>query len=283
MPLLRTLLLLSRAGGLPAVWSNCLAGWWLAGHRETEGLPFLFVGATLMFIGGNFLNDAFDADYDREHRRARPIPSGTVAWKTVWRWGLALLAAGVLVLLGPGTLTASLGLALVVCIIAYNTIHQALALSPALLGACRLFLYLMGAAAAGHGVSGWSLWCGLAMAGYVSGVGCFKRWERTPALVNYWPVLLLAFPILLAAVMNAGGYLEKGLLLSAILALWGARALRQTFWSAERKVGVTVLELEAGIVFADWLACADAPRELSFTFLALFGVTLLCQRVLPRA
>lgn len=280
---LRTFLILSRAAGLPAVWSNCLAGWWLGGGRRFENLPWIFASATCLYLGGVFLNDAFDAEFDKEHRPTRPIPSGAVAWNTVWRWGLTFLALGVLLLLGVSAATAGLGLGLVVCIITYNTIHKALAFSPVVLGACRLFLYVIGASAAAYGVTGWSTWCGLAMTAYVAGLAIFMRYERKLAAVSHWPLLLLACPILLALIMDADRFREPALLLSAVFGLWVLRALRQTLWSSERKLELTVAGLQAGIVFADWLACADAPRELSFIFLALFGTTLLFQRVVPQA
>jgi hypothetical protein len=283
MPLFRTILTLSRAAGLATVWSNCLAGWWLAGHRDAERLPFLFVGASLLYFGGTFLNDAFDAEFDKEHRPARPIPSGAIPFESVWRWGLTCLALGVLILLGVDTFTAALGFGLAGCIILYNTIHKALPFSPVVLGLCRLFLYVMGASAAGAGVTGWSIWCGLAMVAYVAGLGCFMRSQLRHAAVNWWSALLLAAPILLALIMDAGDFREPGLLLSAILVLWMLLTLRQTYWATEPNLGLTVAGLQAGIVLADWLACANAPRELSFTFIGLFGATLLLQRVVPQA
>ena len=73
---LRTLLILGRVSNLPTVWSNCLAGWWLAGAGSAGKLPLLLLGISAQYIGGMYLNDAFDADFDRQRRAARPIPSG---------------------------------------------------------------------------------------------------------------------------------------------------------------------------------------------------------------
>src|SRR5579864_3105449 len=97
MSFLRALLILCRVPGLCTIWSNCLAGWWLGGHRDESSLPFLLAGSSLLYLGCCFLNDAFDADFDREFRRTRPIPAGAFSLKAVWRWGLALLVLGVLV------------------------------------------------------------------------------------------------------------------------------------------------------------------------------------------
>src|ERR1700757_3274044 len=94
MPSWRTLLVLGRTSNLPTVWSNCLAGWWLGGGRNTANLLPLLVGSTLLYAGGMYLNDAFDADFDMQFRRERPIPSGAISLQMVWRIGLGLLGAG---------------------------------------------------------------------------------------------------------------------------------------------------------------------------------------------
>ena len=73
---LRTLLVLGRVSNLPTVWSNCLAGWWLSGGGNFWKLPLLLLGISALYTGGMFLNDAFDADFDRQRRASRPIPSG---------------------------------------------------------------------------------------------------------------------------------------------------------------------------------------------------------------
>ena len=291
MSSLRVILALSRFSRLPTVWSNCLAGWWLGGGGNAEQLPFLFGGLTCLYLGATFLNDAFDAEHDLQHRHTRPIPAGAVTQHTVWRWGLAGLAGGALLLLGPGRVTGALGLTLAFLIILYNAVHRLVTFSPVLKGLCRFCVYVLGASVGEHGVGGGALWCGLALGVYITGVGWFARWEETPRQVRGWPTGLLAAPVLLALLMNAGRYREPALLLSALLVLWGLRALRQTFWALERDVGRTVSGLVSGIVFVDWLATCPvpavwdagnhAPRGLSFAFIGLFLGTLLLQKVAP--
>lgn len=283
---LRTFLSLSRFARLPTVWSNCLAGWWLGGGGNSERLPLLFGAASLLFLGGAFLNNSFDAEYDREHRPARPIPSGTVKQRTVFRWSLVWLIAGVLLLLLLGERTGMLGLVLVFLIVVYNTVHRLLVGAPFLKGLGRFWLYILGASVGEQGVTGSVMWCGLALAAYVAGLVYLARWQEKPGQAQYWPVALLVIPILLAMVMDVGRYREPALLLSALLVLWSLRALRQTFWSSEPNVRRTVRELGAGIVFVDWLATCPlsavlessnhAPRELSYAFIGLFlGVLAL--------
>lgn len=281
MSLLRTYLPLSRAANLPGVWSNCLAGWWLGGGGRLRELFFLLLGATFLYAGAAALNDALDFDSDKDHRRTRPIVTGALSEKTVWRTGWIWLGLGLLLMMWAGATVRILGMVLFICIIIYNSVHRLLPASPALLGLCRLCLYLMGATTAEFGVTGWSVWCGLAMAAYVSGAGCFRRWERVTWSINFWPMLLLIVPVGMALVLNGPEYRAQAWELSAIVLLWIAMAMRATFWAPERNLALGVSRLQAGIILVDWLAVADATRPFSALFIGLFLITLALQRVVP--
>ena len=102
-PQLRTLLVLGRVSNLPTVWSNCLAAWWLGGGGRWERFAVLCAGASLLYTAGMFLNDAFDADFDRRYRAERPIPSGQISPRAVWSMAWACLLVGwlAIVALGP--------------------------------------------------------------------------------------------------------------------------------------------------------------------------------------
>ncbi len=278
---LRTLLILGRTSNLPTVWSNCLAGWCLAGRGNTYHLPLLLIGATLLYLGGMFLNDAFDAGFDAQYRRERPIPSGVITLKTVWRIGLALLASGAVCLFAIGTLTGILGILLVICIVTYDAVHKMITVSPVLMAACRFLLYPLAASTTVDGVNGWSVWCGLALAAYVIGLSYIARKESTRVELQYWPSLFLAAPIVLALFMNPVPFLANALLVSAVLGLWVVRCLRYTFGATERNLGRTVSGLLAGIVWVDLLAVADIERPFALIFLALFLLALFFQRFIP--
>lgn len=274
---------LGRITLLPTVWSNCLAGWWLGEHGYTAHLPWLFAGATMLYLGGTFLHEAIRVDLERHQSQGRSPSLTSASLGMPWRWSLALLALGSLCLIGIGTLTGTLGLALLVCILAESAVPKTSPLSPPLSGLTRFFIYVIAASTAVEGVTGWAIWGGLVLAAYVAGAGFLARNQSAAGMSQYWPLLLGAAPIALALVMNADGYREPALLLSIILALWIARSLRPGLWSPEHDMGRTKSALLAGIVLVDLLAVADAPREFDLVFFLLFVAALLLRRAAPEA
>ena len=147
---LRTLLVLGRVSNLPTVWSNCLAGWWLGGGGNFWKLPFLLLGLTALYTGGAFLNDAFDAESDRQRRPERPIPAGKISAQLVWRAGFGQLVAGIFLLLFCGQLSAGAAILLALFILLYDFSHQFFTAAPWLLGACRFWIYVLAGAAGAY-------------------------------------------------------------------------------------------------------------------------------------
>ena len=279
---LRTLLALGRVSHLPTVWSNCLAGWWLGGHENIARLPLLFLGASALYTGGIFLNDAFDADFDRQRRAERPIPSGAISPPAVWRWGLAWLGLGALCLTALSNTAGVLTVMLLLCIIIYDATHKAVTASPWLMGLCRFWLYVIAGSTGAWGVNGGPIWCGATLALYVAGLGYLAQSENSRGRFPYWPLALMAAPILFALLMNSGGFRVSAIWLSLVLALWISLGVRAIFQADTRNVAQTMSDLLAGIVFVDWLAVAPlCPHGLSFCFLLLFGATLGLQRIVP--
>ena len=281
MPSWRTLLVLGRTSNLPTVWSNCLAGWWLGGGGDVKRLTPLLLGATLVYVGGMYLNDAFDAEFDAQFRRERPIPSGAISLALVWRIGAGLLGAGTVCLVSLGWTTAILALMLALCVVVYDAVHKLITVSPVLMAACRFLLYLVAASTAMDGVTGYAVWCGFALAGYIVGLSYIARVESTRGRLRYWPCVLLAAPIALALVMNAGEYAKPALLVSIILGLWLAKCLRYTFGGMDRNVGFTVAGLLAGIPWVDLLAVAYCPKRFAAVFIGLFLAAVVFQRYVP--
>jgi 4-hydroxybenzoate polyprenyltransferase len=282
---LRALPVLGRVSNLPTVWSNCLAGWWLGGGGNFGKLPLLLFGIGALFTGGAILNDAFDAEFDRQRRAARPIPSGAISPAAVWGWSFAWLGLGALTLAVLGKTTGVLALALLACIIVYGATHKVLIASPWLMGLCRFWVYLTAGSAGVVGVNGGPIWCGAALAIYAAGLDSVARRKSFRGPVPYWPLLLLAAPVVLAMLMNTDHARNDAMLLSLVFVLWTARCARTIFQPGEANVGRIASGLLAGIVLVDWLAVAPQISHTvsAVVFLALFGATLGLQRFVPES
>jgi len=282
LPHLRTLLILGRVSNLPTVWSNCIAGWWMAGHGNLWKLPLLFLGTSAMYTGGMFLNDAFDAEFDRQRRSTRPIPSGAITIELVWIWSFSLLAGGTLALALIGTGTGVLALLLLASIIVYDATHKAITASPWLMGLCRFWVYVIAGTTGKNGLDGGPIWCGAVLAFYVVGLSYVARRESFRGPVPYWPLVFLAAPIVMAMMMNTGDARKAAIYLSIVLLVWVGWCVRTIFFRSDVNVGKIVSGLLAGIILVDWLAVAPlCPIGLSITFVLLFGLTLWCQRFVP--
>src|SRR5688572_6448443 len=88
---------LGRVSNLPTVWTNVLAALALAGALRPEPVvPLLALAFSVFYVGGMYLNDAFDRRIDAVERPNRPIPSGQVSAAAVFAIGFACLLLGTL-------------------------------------------------------------------------------------------------------------------------------------------------------------------------------------------
>ena len=281
MTTLRTLLILGRVSNLPTVWSNCLAGWLLAGAGVDDAFALLCLGATAIYLGGMYLNDAFDEQFDQQHRPERPVPSGAIRVEAVWGWGFAWLGVGLACLFLFGKVTMILALLLVLSVLVYDAVHKIFAFSPVLMAACRFFLVLTAASIPGGSVDGLAAWSGLVLGCYIVGLSAIARRETGSGALGYWPCLFLAAPVVLAHIVNRGENHWRATLLSGLLVLWMVRCLRFSLWAPQRNIGRTVAGLLAGIPLVDWLAVWDGDLRVGLGFAALFGLSLMFQRFVP--
>jgi 4-hydroxybenzoate polyprenyltransferase len=281
----RTLLVLGRVSNLPTLWSNCLAGWVLAGGNASPRWLLLGLAASCLYAGGMYLNDAFDAAFDRQRRPGRPIPSGQIAESSVWRLGWAWLGLGLLGCAFLGHTALLLGFLIAALSVFYNAIHKRTALAVIPMGLCRFLVYLLAAAAAGR-ITGSVVWAGLALGIYIAGLTYIARKESILGPVHWWPVATLAVPVLLALLANGEvpdgpNFRERAFYLSLLLLIWILPGLRFAFGRESRQIGFAVANLLAGIVLVDLLATAGEPWGLLLAFGGLFLLTLLLQRFVP--
>lgn len=279
----RTFLSLARLPGLPTVWSNCLAGWLLSGGHTHSPARLLWcsLGASCLYLGGTFLNDFFDVDFDRQQRANRPIPAGLVARDVVGQLGILWLIAGGAILVLGARASLALVLMLAAAIFVYNLIHKATELSPLLLGFCRFLLYLLAGAAAPNGLAGIAIWSGLAIGCYVAGLTWFARRQAIRGPIRRWPLILLAVPLGLAWISNADEHRHVAVALGLLLCLWILPWLNHALREREPNIRMTVSGLIAGIVLVDLLAVGGHSTSVTLVFAAFFLTVLLAQRYLP--
>jgi hypothetical protein len=258
-----------------------LAGWWLGGGGKWSLLAWICVGTSLLYVAGMFLNDAFDANFDRQHRSNRPIPSGAITLKEVWLWGALLMLAGIASLAWISLTTMLIAIALTIAILVYDAFHKLIAIAPVVMGLCRCLVYVVAASVAVNGVTGLATWSGCALALYVIGLSFIARKEALWSPVALWPAILLIAPIALAFLADDTEIRTRAALLAVLLGIWIIGCVRLTFWRAQPQVGKTVARLLAGIVLVDLLAAPDVVLPWILLFPIWFLFALLLQKMVP--
>lgn len=275
---------LGRVSNLPTVWTNALAGIALAGTSPWHWATLPAAGGlSLAYVGGMYLNDAFDRQIDARDRPDRPIPSGQVEPNTVFALGFGLLLGGVALLLvaacgfGVSAEWAVLaGLALGGAILAYNSHHKGNPLGPLWMGTCRLLAYCAAGLAAAASLPPVLLAAALVSLCYLIGLTYAAKQEMAGRVERFWPLALLGAPLAYGA-----WHVEEpaGVIGLVGLALLIGLALRLLLRRRPGDIPRAVVSLIAGIAVLDamFLAIAGQPGAVPIAF-ACFAATLLLQR-----
>lgn len=280
---------LGRVSNLPTVWTNVWAAVVLAGGSlPILQMVWLLVAFSLFYVGGMYLNDAFDADIDAKERPERPIPSGQVSRRLVYGAGYGMLLGGVLMLAGAGLLTdrglgmwpALGGLGLAGAIVLYDWTHKKSPISPALMGICRALVYI----AAGLCVAvplpvPLLVGAGLLLC-YLVGLTYVAKHENLGRIANLWPVAFLAAPV----VYGVGLVVDRpeSAPFLVLLVVW---ILVSLYFLVRRRAGDiprAVVSLIAGIALLDAMLVAGSGEiQLALWAIAGFLLTLALQRYVP--
>lgn len=286
----RVLLELGRVSNLPTVWSNVLAGAIVSGGAL--GVPVLAVAlsGSLFYVGGMFLNDAFDAEVDARERPERPIPSGRVSRATVTLTGFGLLFAGLLLLAWPafgdrsssGARVLFAGVFTACAVIVYDLWHKGRPLSPVIMGSCRAGLYAMAGLAVSPTLPAPTVETAVAVLAYVVGLTHIARFETGSVVARTWPTLFVFAPALLCFFrMRELTGVDLALAFVAWLAAvaWTARALRIALRGGPGSIPRAVVSLIAGLSLSDAAFTAGTGQLVaSAACFACFGLTLAGQR-----
>jgi hypothetical protein len=288
-PALSVALRLGRISNLPTVWTNTLVGVTLAGGASFDGrVPLLMVALSLFYVGGMFLNDAFDREFDARTRPDRPIPAGQVTASTVFSSGFAMLGVGVLLLVavgyafadGTGWRAPASGLLLAAAVVLYDSYHKNNPLSPLLMGVCRMLVYITAALAISASISAALALAALVLLAYLIGLTYTAKREHLNELASVWPLAALAVPMIYGVVVALRSPQVWPFLL--LLIAWVLYAL----WLLRRRgpgdVPRAVVSLIAGIPLVDALILSGTGAvQLSIIAVGAFALTLALQRVVP--
>jgi 4-hydroxybenzoate polyprenyltransferase len=278
---LGTLLRLGRVSNLPTVWTNVLAATALAGGDPlSQRAALALLAMTLFYLGGMYLNDAFDREIDRRERPSRPIPAGVIAASTVFAMGFGLLGGGLVLMALCGW--PALVAALVLCgaILFYDLHHKGNPMSPVVMSLCRLMVYV-GAAAATVGFVSAAVWiAGLALAAHVVGLTYAAKQESLNRVERLWPLAVLVLPLIVAAPAAAGHWWVAPFWLALAAADWLAvEKLRRR--ATPEAVPSAVAALIAAISLVDAALVAPLSPAAAMLCLAGYAATRLAQRVIP--
>ncbi len=274
-----THLKLGRVSNLPTVWTNVLTGTILGGG-DTGGARTVLVALamSLFYVGGMYLNDYCDRHIDARERPERPIPRGEISQTTVAVIGLALLFAGIALMINFGVAAAVSSMALAAAIVAYDWFHKRNPAAPLVMGLCRGLVYCVAGAAVIGNFSGMPVIAAVALAAYTAGLTYAARQESLGSVGNLWPLLLLAAPMLVIWPAAQHGIVSTtvyvGVIANAAVALY-LLARRPVPKSVSYAVGLLIAGLS--LVDASFLASVGAIAA-SVIAVGGFAATLVLQR-----
>jgi UbiA prenyltransferase family len=268
----RTFLELGRTSNLPTVLSNVLTGsvvatgFWAPHSQQWLALGVAALASVLFYVGGMFLNDAFDAAWDSQHRPERPIPRGDVTRNAVFTVGTALLLLGLL-LIGWLTCTqntppglarlpaVAAALATVAAVLTYDIWHKGHPWAPLMMGLCRAGVVAIAALLATAEPNPEVWLAAFSIGAYVVGLTHVARFETTARVARqfvgwlvFTPALVVAYG-LLRAPFDLGFALT--LLALAVYLGWTWHLLRGVRSSAPRAIPKAVGGLIAGLALVD--------------------------------
>ncbi len=283
---LSTALKLGRVSNLPTVWTNVFTGMALAGGVAVDPrLVILLLSLSLFYVGGMFLNDAFDSGFDARARPERPIPSGLVSAGLVYAVGFGMLTAGLVLLAWVGygfepftqwrPLLAGAGLA--AAIVFYNWHHKENPLGPLVMGACRFLVYLSAGFAVASVLPGDVYVAAAVLLCYLIGLTYAAKKEHLGTLDNFWPLAFLAVPVVYGIYLALAR--PSAFLPLLIFAGWMLFALKLLRRRAKGDVPRAVVSLIAGIALLDATILAGFGNwALAVLAVGAFALTLFLQR-----
>lgn len=264
---------LGRVSNLPTVWSNALAGAALAGLPVNAGVLVTGLALSAFYVAGMWLNDAFDAEIDRDLSPDRPIPAGQVSRSTVFAGGFGLMGAGLAFSALMGWATFLVGLVLSGTILLYDTMHKKTDLAPVIMGITRGLCYVFASAAVLPVVLP-----AIGLFAYVVALTYGAKQEAFDRIEQAWPFAILIVPIAVLIMTGSGSAGALIFLLAFLVAV--TIALR---WMHRREKGdvrrAVVLMIASISLFDASLVASTGSIGIAGICAAFMGLTLVLQRI----
>lgn len=279
---------------MPTIWTNAATAYMLATSGEPTRIATLLgfvLFASVAYVGGMILNDAFDAEYDARLRPQRPIPSGHVTRQAAFGVGLGLLALSVAGFVWLGAVygrtlpTLASATALAATIVVYDAYHKNNPASPLLMGLCRGLVYVTIALALG-GIGPQLLFAAALQIAYVVGLTYAAKQEDLATPGSWWPLVLLLLVVIYVALSLAGRFGPVELWPMVLLTLglylgWLVYATRPLL-RTPRNIGQGVGRLIAGVAALDAVVLATTGHVAATALaIAALAATLVLHRVVP--
>jgi 4-hydroxybenzoate polyprenyltransferase len=241
---------------------------------------------TLFYLGGMYLNDAFDADIDARERPERPIPAGEIARSTVFCVGFVLLTGGLALLClaayqspeHTGVWPGVSGVILAGAIVFYNWHHKGNVLSPVVMGLCRLLIYVSVGFCFAVVLPLPLLIGAILLFSYLIGLTYVAKQENLGEVKNLWPLLFLAAPVIYGGVLSSEAWPTFAYWVIFVVAIVAALWLVRRRQSGD--IPRAVVTLIAGMSLLDAILISGVGEPcLALVAVLGFALTLGLQRV----
>jgi len=275
---LKALLATGRVSNLPTVWCNCLVAMLLVLTSTNVGYLdvsiAVFIIASCAYVGGCFLGDAFDVEFDKKHKPDRPIPSGILNKNVVHWLAISLLLIPYFFLNSDSN--RYLYLALFGVIVLYASLHKkTLLLGLPLIGLCRFFLIIF---AAGTITETPIILYASAVCIYTIAFASVARTESSDSPITWRKLLrytMLALPFTI--IITNPTFQIQTLVAIAIYAIW----LIYAFSFIDTNKGNYVSKCLAGFCLLDACFIAHYGWEWLLICIILFLLSLSLQKIAP--
>jgi UbiA prenyltransferase family len=245
----------ARVANVPSVicnvWLGVAVGGWGSLAIPWTHAVFLAAAGVMLYVGGNFLNDWMDRDWDARQRPERALPRGVFSAGGYLAAAVCLLAAGVGTAWVAQPRSGWVAVGIVGWILIYTVWHKRSAWAVVAMGLCRALLPVMGFLALQPYVD--MIWpVATALFCYIMGLSLSARYESLSEPPP-WVRVTARGLLLLAAVLVAWG--NKALILDRLPSVCGA--LPYLAWTSfclkfrRRPLSRLVSGLLAGIPLVD--------------------------------